>query len=287
MPTIAATLRSKGFTPPGAVTSGAALAKATSAASPIGFTVEVQGLNAVTEHWYAIAQFTDTAAGAITDFTGHLLANLAREIVRPHWLSGDTFRSTTVADEGLQRGLGGWYIDAGPETQQAKFLEWGFLHTKSGAWISYPFMIPAAETIAPLFLDAIGQVVAIAAIEGAQLNGDPASAGKNALDSVRNRLYSLSKFQGDLQVFGIRTPTAFRSGVLNAAQLIGDVQSAVRGSIAKRITVRAAGRFTSGSLTASTNATVSGPSSQYQSGATRLYNRVAGRAVSGRFLQKL
>jgi hypothetical protein len=258
-----------------------------SAVSPnaLSMQITVQGLNAVADHWYAVAEFTHNGAGAIVDFTGQLLTNLAKEIHRPHILTQDTFKSIGPTDEGTNFNGASWQVEVGPETQQARFLEWGFLHRPDNTWIQYPFMIPAAETVAPLFFDAMAQVAAIAAIT-APLAGSPAVAARDALDSARDRLYSASKFLGDLQILGVRTPSALRTGLVSTAQILGDVSAAVRGSIGKRITTRVSGRFIQGSLQASTTATVTGPSNQYRSGANRLYNRFAGRATSQNILQR-
>lgn len=244
--------------------------------------ISIQGVNAVSQDLLGNGIFALRAIPLLVHFSGTLLANLAREIHRPHILSGETFASIGISGDGLrQTGAGGQGIDVGFDTEQGAFQEFGFLHPQAG-WIQNPFLIPAFDIVAPLFEDGMVQIAEVMAGRR-HLEGVPAVAAQPALTAVRSLLYSASKFAGDLAVFGFGGLSGFRTGALRSAQLLGDISAGIRGAIGTRLSVRASGRWVQGSLTASATGFVTGPSAAYTGSAQRIYNRISG-SISGRGL---
>jgi len=220
------------------------------------------------------------ATPEIVAHMGLLLTFWARELHRPHIRSGATFDSIGPSEDGLhQTAPGRWSVDIGPETLQGRLLEFGFLNVLSGKFIQYPFMIPAADQVAPIFFEAMAAMARLGA-EGFSLS--PELVGQSAADVVsrlRGSLYSFSKFAGDIKVFGFGGLAGFRTVGLAAAQSLGDVESAMRGAIGRRIVVRASGRWVSGQIQAQRTAIISGPSSGFNASAQRIFNRVSGRVI--------
>lgn len=256
--------------------------------------IEVQGARAVERHWEGIAILTGEMAAAVTGVAGVYLANLAKEIHRPNILTGATFRSISAA-EGRQGGFTlipdgdgvsvdvGTIDDGGPDSPvpQARLIEFGFHHVGSGGFIQFPFMIPAGNLTEPIFVDAMVQVARLAdslIFPTGRIMNDPAV--QDPMQRLRGFLYSHSKFLGDIQVFS-QSPLIgkTRGFMLAGARGIGDLQAGMRGAIASRITHRVVGRFTGAGISTSRSAIVSGPDSGFQSGAQRIYNRMAGRGI--------
>jgi hypothetical protein len=250
---------------------------------PISVTITIQGAQAVTEHWVAVALLTQAMAPQFTALFADFLAETAKEIHRPHILSGDTFRSITAGQSPGQPAHlfpadGGVAADVGPNTPYAPFQEFGFHHWQTGDFIINPFMIPAADAVGPLYLDAFIQLCEIAA--NRQNFSGHAAAGNATLNAFRGALYSYSKFLGDIQVFGSFGPLVGKSRTLalRGAQGIGDMDAVMRGAIATRVTHRFVGRFAARGVSTSISASLSGPSSGYIGSSNRLYNRIRGRA---------
>lgn len=255
---------------------------------PMSVTITIQGAQAVTEHWVAIALLTQAMAPQFTALFGDFLANTAKEIHRPNIDSGDTFRSITAGQEAGQPphvfpAGGGVAVDVGPTTAHAPFQEFGFTHWQTGNFIQNPFMIPAADAIGPLYIDAFIQLCEVA--NRRQSFSGHAAAGNATLSGFRGALYSYSKFLGDVQVFGSFGPLVGKSRTfaLRGAQGLGDIDSVMRGAISRRITHRFVGRFAAKGISTSISASLTGPSTSYIGSSNRLYNRIRGR-VFGRGL---
>ena len=251
------------------------------ARGPIRTVIIIQGLNAVIEDQLAVAQLVHNGAGAIVDFTADLLGNLAKEIHRPHIRTGATFNSIGKTEAGTRtEGFGNWVAEVGPETLQAKLLEFGFVHVQSGRFIQFPFLIPAAEIIEPLMEQAMVQLVEVAGQRRSFTNLIARDSGaQDILGSLRNSLYSFSKFAGDIAVLGVGLPG--RSAALRGARLIGDVTSGMQGAIGRRISFRIAGSFASRGIRARLATRVQGPPGSFQGASSRIINRISGR-ISGR-----
>ncbi len=255
---------------------------------PMGVEITIQGARAVTEHLVAVALLTQAMAPFFTGLFGDFLANTAKEIHRPHIDSGDTFRSITAGQEPGQSAhvfpLGsGVAVDIGPNTFYAPFQEFGFHHWQTGDFIQNPFMIPAADAVGPLYIDAFIQLCEIAA-NRSTFSGH-ASAGNAILGGFRGALYSYSKFLGDIQVFGSLGPGIGRSrGIaLRSAQALGDLDAGMRGAISRRLTHRFVGRFAAQGISTTISTSLTGPSQSYIGSSQRLYNRIRGRAFGRGF----
>jgi len=251
--------------------------------SPISMTITIQGARAVEQHFAAVA----LAAGVMSPFFvglfAEFLAETAKAIHEPNRDTGDTYNSITAGQEPGQPPHvffidGGPAADIGPSTLYSPFLEFGFIHWRSGDFIINPFMIPAADAVAPLFFDAFTQLAEIAANRTSFTGA--ASVGNALFGPFRSFLYNYSKFLGDVQVFGGFGPgvAASRGGALRGARVLGDVDAGMRGAIGRRVTHRFVGRFAAQGLSTTVNATLSGPSSSYIGSSNRLYNRIRGRA---------
>lgn len=242
---------------------------------PFSVTITVMGANAVATDLYTVVAVTPALARAVVETSGALMANLAKEIHRPHIDTGVTYDSIMALD--AVESAGSIYIDvvAGtPNTPQARLLEYGFLHEPSGDFIQYPFMIPASDSIAPIFESAMVRVVEV--LLNRSRNSVAAGPSFNsALSGARSSLYSLSRFLGDVRIFFPEFGASIRQGALTTAQLLGDTQAIMRDAIGTRITRRIEGRAITS--VRSQSVTISGPDSDYTSAANRIYNRIAGR----------
>lgn len=249
------------------------------AGGPIQVTITVQGARAVTQHWAAVAAMTIPAASAVTQFFGGYLASVAREIHRPNVDTGQTFSS--ISPTGFIAGPS-TMIDVGPETFYSVFQEFGYIHYLSGKFIQNPFMVPAADAVAPLYISAIIQIAEVAASR-ISFAGTGAGAATSSITAVRTFLYSFSKFAGDVQVFGVggSSLVAARSSALQTARLLGDTSSAMKGALGQRFTIRTAGSWAQGTIRATTSASITGPSPGFSNGSRRIIDRIGGRVAGG------
>ena len=268
--------RSSGYLQPGGPLTGAGAVRA-AGLSPINLTATIQGLNVLTQHFYAISAITPSLIQAITLYYGEVLAELAKE---NHYKNIDT-RATyesIKASEVTPLPSGG-SIDVSVSTPQAQFLEFGFVHYQTGEWIFNPFMIPAADAIARPYFDAIMQVISLAG-DLRLFTGGAAAAAGGQLAGVRGLLYSYSKFAGDIQSLGFTGLSASRGAALKGAQGLGNVQALQHGTAVARATRvavgRAGGSFGRTGVTSGFN-----PSSALSGPAARVYNRVGGRLFGG------
>jgi len=242
---------------------------------PIQIQAYMQGQRTVRDDLYTISVITPPMIYAITEFFSDLMVNTAKYLHTPNIDTGATFdsiqRSIVVSMPG-----GGTSVNVFVTTDYAPFQEFGFVHAGSGQWIYNPFMIPAADLVAPLFVDAITQVAGI--IAGRRSLSGPAAASPagGILQSARSGLYSYSKYAGDIQVLGIGGLSKSRGYALKGAQGIGNLQAAQAGTLASRalrvISGRVGGKFgRSGVVSGFGGGTaLTGPSA-------RIYNRVGGR----------
>jgi hypothetical protein len=261
--------------------------------------IELRGFNAVATHFQGAAAALGPVATAIVGLTGSELARLAREIHLPHFLTGATFFSISAGERGsgvvdVHSDGGAIYVDVGtvenPQaspTPQARLIEFGFIHKDTGQFIQYPFMIPAAMAIKPLFeqtmVNAISIVVGAKRTGRSPLSSDALSA---ELSAARNTLYSSAKFLGDLNVI-IGSPflASVRSFAYMTARGLGDLDAGMRGAIGARITRRVTGRFTGAGISTTRSAILSGPSASHAASSQRIYNRLAGAGI-GRGLRE-
>ncbi len=246
--------------------------------SPITFHATMQGQRVLTEHFYVVAAITPPMLQAVVEFFGHYLAATAREIHLPHWDTGDTWRSIMAGP--VIPILGGGAINVSAGTEQARFLEFGFVHHATGQWIFNPFMIPAADVVAPQFYDAVEQIIGIASNRRFLSGLVARSDAQPMLASVRGLLYAYSKWAGDIQALGFQGLSRSRGFALKGAQGIGNIQAFSAGTgVARALRVgigRAGGSLGRSGVVSgfAPNAALSGPSA-------RIYNRIGGRAFGG------
>ncbi len=238
-------------------------------------TFEVHGLNTLVEHWFTVAALTDTLAPGVLDFYADVTVHNARQLVRKDtWATHDSINKGNGV---IRSGMGDYSVWIGAETLQARFLEFGTVNMPA-----YPFMIPAVEMIENDFIRAFGDIAKIAdTVTGqASLRGDVGRDGRirSPIGRLRSGLYSVSKVLGDISVFGGRAHLSpIRAFALQAARLLGDVNSIMSGAVGMRVSHRLRGRVT-GRLQGFGSASLSASKSYTGNLAgQRVYNRFVGR----------
>lgn len=258
--------------------------------------IKTQGFKAVADHFLTAGIIINPVTISIVGAAASEIARVARPIELPHFLTGATFFSISAGDRGsgmaqVHVGAGEVYAEVGTVASgnleqspapQDRLLEFGFVHAGSGQFIQYPFMIPAALIVAPMFEQAMFQMAQIIANKRSTASapliiGSPAGP---TLQAARSRLYSSAKFLGDANVF-IKSPLigSLRSWEYAMARGLGDIDSAMRGAIGTRISMRVVGRFTGAGMSVTRSAILSGPSSSFAASSQRIYNRFAGHEV--------
>ncbi len=251
--------------------------------APISMTITLQGARAIEQHFAAVAVAAQVMSPFFVGLFGGFLQETAKAIHEPNRDTGDTYESITAGREPGQAPFvffsdGGFNVDVGPSTPYSPFLEFGFIHWRTGDFIINPFMIPAADAVSGIFFDAFVQMAEIAA-HRTTFSG-AAGAGNALFGQFRGFLYNYSKFLGDVQVFGGFGPgvAASRGAALKGARVLGDVDAGMRSAIGSRVTHRFVGRFAAQGISTSISTSLSGPSSSYIGSSGRLYNRIRGRA---------
>ena len=242
---------------------------------------EIQGANAVIEHLYGAASVFPDFLVQVLDVSADIGIDEARKLVRVD--TGAT-RDSINKEPGVwaKPERGEFSIRYGPTTFYAPFLEYGTVHAQA-----YPFMIPSADVVQPLFYGAVmafvdyittGRISGASGIKSRVLSQPGPS---RAITSMRSFLYTGSKFLGDIAIF--TQPRAFgpsRAMMLGMARALGDISSVMTSTIGSRVTHRLSGRvsgriigFGSRSLSHSESysAFVGGASGH------RIYQRAVGR----------
>ncbi len=253
--------------------SGSSRRKSRGAFSRVVF--EVHGLNTLVEHWFTVAALTDALAPAVCDFYADVVVHNARQFVRKDtWATHDSINKGNGV---IRSGMGDYSVWMGAETLQARFLEFGTVNMPA-----YPFMIPAIDMVEKDFFRAFADIANIADTVTARvsLRGDVGrdSRIRSPIGRLRSGLYSVSKVLGDISVFGGRAHLSpIRAFALQAARLLGDVDSVMRGAVGMRVSHRLRGRAT-GRLQGFGSASLSA-SKTYTGGLAgqRVYNRLVGR----------
>ena len=240
-------------------------------------TIEVQGLNAVIENFFTIAELTHQLTPGLVYFFDDTVFHNARQFVRKKtWATHDSIHSSGP----IMSGSGDFSAWISAESIAARFLEFGTINMPA-----YPFMLPAVDMIEKDFIRAFVEIAKIPdQLSRTGLSGDVGrdSRVRSPISALRSGLYSTSKFLGDISVLGGRsTLSPIRGFALSMARLLGDMNAAMTGQIATRFSTRLRGRatgrlagFGSASLTASK--TYSGSFT----GGQRIYNRLVGRISS-------
>ena len=240
-------------------------------------TFEVQGLETLIEHWYTVAALTDAMAPVIVDFYGDVTIHNARQFVpKRTWATHDSINK----EPGVVRSqMGDYSVWMGPTTFYSRFLEFGTIKMSPR-----PFMIPALDMVEPDFIKAFEQLAKIADHVGGPISlgtADRDPRTKSILQQYRGGLYNVSKYLGDIAVFGGRgVVSPIRANAITLAKAIGDVQSIMSGTLGSRISHRLRGRATGrirgyGSASLAYGETYSDfPGGE---GGRRVYNRFMGR----------
>lgn len=235
----------------------------------------MQGQRVVMEDQYVLSQLMPLMIRALVPYFGFLLAETAKVIHTPNIDTGDTYDSIQAGPTSYV--IGGAAVDVFVTTPYSKFLEFGFVHHRSGEWIHNPFMIPAADAVTPAFVDAVNQVAQIA-IGRRFMSGEAAiSPAADILGSARGMLYSYSKYAGDLQVLGFGGLSASRGYAIQGAKGIGNIQAAQAGTLAARSARLVAGRYGGSAIRSGSF----GAGSILSGSSARIYNRLSGRAFGG------
>lgn len=238
----------------------------------------MQGQRVVAQDQLLLSAAMPAMVRLLIPYFGVILAETAKEFHFPNIDTRDTYDS--IKADNFQILPGGGSIDVSVSTPQAKFLEFGFVHYKTGQWIHNPFMIPAADLVAPEFVSAVEQVAATAAGLRFFTGAAATSPANDLLGQVRGGLYSYSKFAGDIQVLGFRGLSKSRGFAVHGARNIGNIQAAQAGTLAGRTERLIAGRF-GGNLIRGGSLGGTFGSSIFSGPAGRIYNRVSGRAFGG------
>ena len=262
----------KGYAPGPALTAAGGVRSAT--LGTMNLYATMQGQRVQTQDLYVLSVAIPAMIRQIVPYFGFILAETAKEFHFPNIDTRATYDS--IKADGYMPLPGGAAIDVSVSTPQSKFLEFGFVHHQSGAWIHNPFMIPAADLVTPYFVSAVEQIMATAA--GLRFFSGPvaASPAADTLGSIRGALYSYSKFAGDIQVLGFTGLSASRGMAVRGAKGIGNIQAVNAGSIDARIARLAAGRIGGSAIRGGAF------SGGIATGATgRIYNRLSGRTFGG------
>ena len=236
----------------------------------------MQGANVLAEHLYVMGAIFQPSMMALTHYFGALMAEFAKA---NHFKNIDTQATyDSIKSSGAYPVGSGAAVDMFVGTPQARFLEFGFVHHHTGNWIHNPFMIPAADAVAPMLVDAVNQFAEVVGSRRFYTGAAAATGAGDVLGSVRGLLYSYSKFAGDLQVLGFSGLSKSRGYAVRGAKGIGNLQAIETGRLGSRITRLVSGRV-GGSI-------IRGGNFQVGSGASgRIYNRISGRAFGGSLSQ--
>lgn len=256
------------------------------------YKVEVQGANALAQHFNAMAGLVDNFVPQLVDVVADIGIERAKELVPVSDITEEGHvhtRDTINKKPGVQSGRGFWTIDFGPTTHYSPFLEYGtrFMAPR-------PFMIPAGDLAEAVLMASIVEFIKLldtntggvgfgsGNVMAGKALGDPRVKG--TVSGVRSLLYSGAKFLGDVSVFGGREVIGPMRGLMySMAKSIGDVSSVVGGTmdtrISRRLSGRAAGRIAGyGSASFSTGTSYSAfPGGE---GGRRIYQRSIGRATN-------
>lgn len=258
------------------------------------YRVEMQGFNALSEHFIGMAIAGESFFPQILDVTSDIGIEFAKELVPVSDIDEEGHvhtRDTINKSPGVmsKEGRGEWSVRFGPTTYYAPFLEYGtrFMSPR-------PFMIPAGDLAEKVLFASVNQFLNLFNTNtggGGFGSGDSVASQalqdprvRGSVSGVRSLLYSSAKFMGDVSVFGGREIFGpARARMYTFARMLGDTSSIMRGTLDTRISRRMSGRAT-GKLAGFGVASLSHGSSYSAfpggEGGRRLYSRSIGRATS-------
>jgi HK97 gp10 family phage protein len=254
--------------------------------------IEMVGFNVLYEHFMAAAMVLDQTAPEMMNVVGDLGVEEARQLVP--YDTGATHDSIGII--GGSSKYGNWprmageyqyFVELGPETFYAPFLEYGTVYMTPR-----PFMLPALDLMEVALVASVQAIIAaVVDGEGGGLSGssnamrvlsDPRV--RNPFSSLRSFLYSSSKALGDVSVLGGRSLFGpLRASMYSLARGLGDLGSIMNRTVNTRISNRLSGRVT-GRLVGFGSATLSygRTYSAFPGGASghRVYQRFVGSHAS-------
>ena len=234
----------------------------------------MQGQRVLMEHFYALSAIYQPAMMVMTEYFGNLMAEFARAIHEKNIDTGATYDSIMASP--VMPMPNGAAIQVSVATPQAQFLEFGFVHHWTGQWIHNPFMMPAADAVAPMYVDALQQFMQLATFRKFFTGPASDAGGNDILGMVRNSLYSYSKYAGDIQVLGFGGLSKSRGIAIKGAKGLGNIQAARSGTMLARVVRVGAGRLGGSAIRGGNfgSGMMTGPGA-------RIYNRISGRAFGG------
>lgn len=250
------------------------------------YIVEVQGANALADHFWAIGEFYPTFAPALLEVVGELGIETARKYVP--YRSGATYESINMEPGVIGKGnIGEYSIRFGPTTFYSPFLEYGTIFMAPR-----PFMGPAGDLAEIVTIKSVIEFIKLVDSNAGGMGFGSGSGGevsqvlgdsriRSPFTGIRTFLYSTSKFLGDVAVFGGRELVGpVRRSALMLGRMTGDVSSVMSGTISTRVSNRLRGRAI-GHITGFGSASISFEKtySAFPGGSSghRIYSRVVGR----------
>lgn len=264
----------------------------------VDYTVIVQGAKVLYEHFLAAATILEATAPEMLNVVGDLGVEEARRLVpydtgATHDSIGIIGGSSKTASRTSNIGMGTysqWWVDIGPETFYAPFLEYGTVYMTPR-----PFMLPALDVMAAALVGSVRAIInAVVDAEsggGGGLTGNADSMPvlsdprvKNPFNAYRTFLYSAAKALGDINVIA-GTPVFgnLRAAMYGLARGLGDVGATMNQTLGTRITNRLQGRVTGRIIGFGTASLTYGKTySAFPGGAAghRIYQRVVGSHTS-------
>ena len=255
------------------------------------FAIEVQGLETLIEHWQAVAAVVGPLSYRVVDFYGQLTKENGRRFAP--FDTGAMHDSIHTGDAGGGGPEGGptpdgppviwgdgWTIDIGPTTYYARWV-----HNGTVLMAPRPFMVRAIDITERPFVASMTDVALVADQLGNFGKAATDPGVQSLIGQVRGLLYTSAKAMGDVNALvGRNIFGGWRSSLYFAARGLGDVNAIMSATVSSRVSRRMSGRVTGrlagvGSATLSWGATYSDfPGG---SGGHRIYQRVAGRVLSG------
>lgn len=214
------------------------------------YVVEIQGANALSEHFWALSQMWDPFAQGLLEVVGEIGIEVARENVPVR--TGATRDSINMAPGVMPFEGTGYMIEVGPTTFYSPFLEYGTIKMAPR-----PFMVIAGDAMEVLTVNSVIEFLKLVDTEtgGSGFGGGAGVGGKglgrvmsdprvrNPFSRHRTFLYSGSRFLGDIAVFGGREVLGpVRASMLGMAKSLGDIGSIMNATLTTRITNRLRGR---------------------------------------------
>lgn len=209
-------------------------------------TVTVQGLNALIVDLAAMQQIVGELAWHVVDHTGFRLTLLGQRYAPvsnydtnkgPPTIYIGALRDSISYNMWTQGGAVGF--DSGPTVFYAPFVHFG-----TSRQMPNPFMFKASDEMEPMFRQGVAEIAKV--FDAARsLSAPYTQPTASTFAKYRAYLYSAEKALGDLGAIGLSPILSGpRTGLLNAARALGDIDAVMSNTVGSRITARLTGRAT-------------------------------------------